>query len=101
MPQRWKTIIDLTNKRSELLHNEHERQLANNTLRNQFAKLAEAFNASIENHRAEIVKIAMEARGTLEEQRDYLRRIESDLNKQQNMLKELEHCNQVYEDDCN
>ncbi|CAH8478147.1 unnamed protein product [Schistosoma turkestanicum] len=98
LPQRWNMIRELTQKRSALLHNERERQLANEKLRREFAKKAEAFNSSIETHRAEIVKASMESHSSLEDQRNYLQKLEEELNKHQNKLNELEHVNQELED---
>ncbi|VDQ00208.1 unnamed protein product [Trichobilharzia regenti] len=98
LPQRWNMIRELTQKRSALLHSERERQLANDKLRREFAQKAEAFNSSIETHRAEIVKVGMESRGALEDQRNYLQKLEAELNKHQNKLNELEHVNQALED---
>ncbi|CAH8841985.1 unnamed protein product [Trichobilharzia szidati] len=98
LPQRWNMIRELTQKRSALLHSERERQLANDKLRREFAVKAEAFNSSIETHRAEIVKVGMESRGALEDQRNYLQKLEAELNKHQNKLNELEHVNQALED---
>ncbi|CAH8491629.1 unnamed protein product [Heterobilharzia americana] len=98
LPQRWNMICELTQKRSALLHSERERQLANDKLRREFAQKAEAFNSSIEMHRAEIVKVGMDSHGSLEDQRDYLQKLETELNKHQNKLNELEHVNQALED---
>ncbi|KAH8860703.1 Alpha-actinin [Schistosoma japonicum] len=98
LPLRWNMIRELTQKRSALLHSERERQLANDRLRREFAQKAEAFNSSIETHRAEIVKITMESRCSLEDQRNYLQKLEEELNKHQDKLNELEHANQALED---
>ncbi|KAK4469499.1 hypothetical protein MN116_007045 [Schistosoma mekongi] len=98
LPLRWNMIRELTQKRSALLHSERERQLANDRLRREFAQKAEAFNSSIETHRAEIVKITMESHSPLEDQRNYLQKLEEELNKHQNKLNELEHVNQALED---
>ncbi|CAH8521151.1 unnamed protein product [Schistosoma rodhaini] len=98
LPQRWNMIRELTQKRSSLLNRERERQLANEKLRREFAQKAEAFNSSIETHRAEIVKVSMESHSSLEDQRNHLQKLEEELNRHQDKLNELEHVNQALED---
>ncbi|VDP81440.1 unnamed protein product [Echinostoma caproni] len=98
LPKRWALIKELVKKRSDALHNEEQRQLANDKLRKEFAQMATEFDKFIQQQKTAITKNAMEARGTLEEQRDQLKRLESELMKHKKMLDDLDHCNQALED---
>lgn len=85
----------MVKRRSEALHTEEQRQLANDKLRHEFAQKATELDRLIQQQKTEITKNAMEARGTLEEQREQLKGLESKLTKHKQLLDDLEHCNQV------
>ncbi|KAA0197033.1 Alpha actinin sarcomeric [Fasciolopsis buskii] len=98
LPKRWAVIKELVKRRSEALHTEEQRQLANDKLRHEFAQKATELDRLIQQQKTEITKNAMEARGTLEEQREQLKGLESKLTKHKQLLDDLEHCNQALED---
>ncbi|KAF7259683.1 hypothetical protein EG68_02881 [Paragonimus skrjabini miyazakii] len=98
LPERWKLIKELAKKRSESLRLEEQRQLNNDNLRRQFAQKATEFDKWLQRQKADITRIALEGHGSLEEQRDQLKKLETDISKEKRLLDELEQCNHALED---
>ncbi|CAH8611714.1 unnamed protein product [Dicrocoelium dendriticum] len=98
LPVRWKLIKELAKNRNESLRQEEECQLNNDKLRKQFAEKATDFDKWLQQKKSEVNRNALEGRGTLEEQRDQLRKLESELSTHQRVLDALEQCSQALED---
>ncbi|OON20807.1 spectrin repeat-containing domain protein [Opisthorchis viverrini] len=98
LTERWAVIKDLAKKRSEILREEELRQVNNDKLRRQFTEKATEFDKWLQQQKSNLARNAMEARGSLEKQRDELKNMEVEIGKHKRMLDELEQCNQALED---
>ncbi|TGZ70583.1 hypothetical protein CRM22_003120 [Opisthorchis felineus] len=98
LTERWALIKELAKKRSEILREEELRQVNNDKLRRQFTEKATEFDKWLQQQKSNLARNAMEARGSLEQQRDELKNMEVEIAKHKRMLDELEQCNQALED---
>lgn len=96
--EHWLKIQDLAAKRSRWLANEEKRQKEIDVLRTNFASKAAKFHDWVEKQKKQIHRTAVEASGTLNDQRDRLKEIEVLLQQHRSLLDELEQCNQELED---
>ena len=92
---KWCKVLDAVPERDAALETELQKQQQNESLRVQFAQIANEVGAYIESRSAALAELSMQGKGTMEEQLEAVKAFQAETMGYQPKLDEAEAANQV------